>query len=389
MAPQSPFLFALCAAAAMLGPAPLLAEPHFAYREGYKCSSCHVNQTGGGKRTAFGVLYTQTEVQPVWSRATAKSEGFSAQLGPSISMGADFMAMHKTSFKVDERGTPAGEGQTAFSQDAQNSFDISSGQLYFEAALAPEILTLYLDEIITPSGAQSREALLIWKQLPLNGYLKAGRLLLPFGIRVWDDEAFTRQVTGFNYDNQDLGMELGFEPGSASVSVAISNGTQGTRDGNQAKAVSAVGSVFLGKVVLGGSWALNDAQGIKRLALGPFASACFGPLTLMGEVDWLRDRSASEQQQLVAYGSLDYWVRPGVNLRLRGDFHDPYYRYRAPGTARAEKLAEDERSRVSIGVETLLTPFMSASAHYHLQKSIPQDLRGNADHLVLALHAFF
>lgn len=389
MAPQRPILSALCTAAALVMPALLLAEPHFAYKEGYKCSTCHVNQTGGGKRTAFGLLYTQTELQPVWPRGTAKSEGFSAQLGSSISMGADFMAVHKTSFEVDEHASPAGAGQATFSQDAQNSFDINSGQLYFEATLAPEILSLYFDEIITPTGAQSREALVIWKQLPLSGYLKAGRLLLPFGIRVWDDEAFTRQVTGFNYDNQDLGVEMGLEPGNASVSVAITNGTQGTRDANQAKGISAIGSIFLGRVVLGGSWALNDAQGVKRLALGPFASAHFGPLTVMGEADWLRDKGTTEQQQLVAYGSVDYWVRPGVNLRLRGDFHDPYYRYRAPGAAKSEKLAEDERSRISLGADALLTPFMSASAHYHFQKSIPQDLRGNTDSLILALHAFF
>jgi hypothetical protein len=373
----------------LLLPSLLLAEPHFAYKEGYKCSSCHVNQTGGGKRTAFGLLYTQTDLQPLWAKGTAKAEGFSAQLGPSISMGADFMAVHKTAFAVEGEGTPAGTGPTIYAQDGGNSFDLPGGQLYFEVALAPEVVSLYVDEIVTPAGAQSREAFILWKQLPLNGYLKAGRMLLPFGIRVWDDEAFTRQVTGFNFDNQDLGVELGLEPGNASFSLALTNGTQGARDDNQAKAFSSVGSVYLGNLVVGGSFALNKAQGIRRVALGPFASAHIGPLTVMGEADWLRDKAAAEQQQLVAYGSLDCWLRQGLNLRLRYDFHDPYYRYRAPGAAKAEKLEEDERSRIRLGADALITPFVSASAHYHLLKSIPQDLRGNTDSFVLALHAFF
>ena len=103
------------------------------------------------------------------------------------------------------------------------------------------------------------------------------------------------------------------------------------------------------------------------------------------------DRAApsAEQQQLILYGSVDYWLRQGIDLQLRYDFLDPYYRYRAPGATKAEKVEEDERSRISLGADALLTPFLSASAHYHLQQSAPQDLRGNTDTFILALHAFF
>lgn len=365
------------------------AEPHLAYRGGYKCSTCHVNQTGGGKRTSFGQMYAQTDLRPLWAGGTAKSEGFSSQLGPSISIGADFVAVHRTSFAVAERGTPAGSAPTSFSQDAQNTFDITNGQLYFEVTLAPELLTLYLDEIVSPAGAQSREAFLLWRQLPLEGYLKFGRMLLPFGIRVWDDETLTRQVTGFNFDNQDLGIELGLEPGNLSFSLALSNGTQGARDDNPAKALSSVASVYLGRVVLGASAAINKAQGTRRLTLGPFAAVHLGPLTLMGEADWLRDRGDTEQEQLVAYSSADMWIRGGLNLRLRYDYHDPYYRFQAPGTAKAEAIDEDERSRLTLGAEALLTPNLSTSLHYHRLQSVPQDLHGNSDRAVAALHAFF
>ena len=39
---------------------PAGAEPAFAVRTGYTCSQCHTNRTGGGLRTAFGSMYTQT-----------------------------------------------------------------------------------------------------------------------------------------------------------------------------------------------------------------------------------------------------------------------------------------------------------------------------------------
>ena len=354
------------------------AEPYIAFREGYKCSACHVNHTGGGKRNDFGALFTQTEMTPLMEKASENAMDFAAQIGEGLTLGADFMVVEEALFSVDEK-LQTGDRDERYEQDSQNSFDIRSGNLYLEATLIPQTLTLYLDETVAPGGASNREAFILMESLPYSGYLKAGHMLLPYGIRVWDDATFIRQVTGFNYDNQDLGFEVGFEPGNAALVVAISNGTQGTRDDNSGKQISTVGSIYLSNAVLGGSFAYNKTRGIERLLFGPFASLRLGPVTAMGEADFLSDDfGKSKQDQFIFFGSLNYWARESLNFRLAFDFLDPF-----------DGVEEDEKSRVTLGIEAFLTPYLQASAHYKLKNSIPQDIPGNTDALTLGLHAFF
>jgi hypothetical protein len=354
------------------------AEPYIAYREGYKCSVCHVNKTGGGKRNEYGALYTQTELSPLLESLSDGSADFETDLNSAISIGVDFMATHRTQFSVKD-GLSTTRGDTVYQKDSANSFDVESGSLYLEATLVPGRMSFYLDETMAPSGASNREAFVLFEGLPASGYLKAGRVLLPYGIRVWDDESFIRQVSGFNYDNQDMGVEVGFEPNQFALSVALSNGTQGGRDNNEGKQVSAVGSVYLpANVMLGGSFSRNKSRGVERLILGPYASARLGPVTVMGEADWLSDKEGTSRDQFIGFASVEYWHRQAINFRLAYDYLDPY-----------DTLEEDERSRVTVGVEAFLTPQLTASASYKFKESVPQDTQGNADALTVAAHAFF
>ena len=86
----------------------------------------------------------------------------------------------------------------------------------------------------------------------------------------------------------------------------------------------------------------------------------------------------NEQDQFIFFGSLNYWARESLNFRLAFDFLDPF-----------DDVEEDEKSRVTLGVEAFLTPYLQASAHYKLKNSIPQDIPGNTNALTLGLHAFF
>src|ERR1700675_3722136 len=77
-----PRSLAACLAICILGSIPLgissvRAEPYLAIQEGYKCSKCHVNMTGGGKRTDFANIYVQTRLANEffdWRRAGKKPD---------------------------------------------------------------------------------------------------------------------------------------------------------------------------------------------------------------------------------------------------------------------------------------------------------------------------
>lgn len=346
--------------------ADVIAEPYIALREGLKCSTCHVNRTGGGMRNGYGALFTQTELMPLFEEMSEAALDFSPDLGASITVGADFIATNETA--------AASNGA-----DRQNTFAVQSGNLYVNARLLPGRMSLYFDEIIAPGGAANREALLLFEGLPGSGYAKVGRMLLPFGIRMWDDDAFVRRVTGFNYDNQDLGVEVGFEPGPLSLAVAITNGTQGGRDNDAGKQVSSVLTWWHSALAAGASVAYNNPPGGERLVYGPFASVSLAGVTLTGEADWIADKSGGvSNDQFVAFTSVDVWLRQAINLRVAFDYHDPF-----------DAVEEDERSRVTLGVDAFLTPFLTGSVAYHLRDSIPQDPAGNTNGLVLSLHAHF
>ena len=103
-----------------------------------------------------------------------------------------------------------------------------------------------------------------------------------------------------------------------------------------------------------------------------------GSVTWAAEADLVSETGAADNDQVVLFASADWWLRRAVNLRLAYDFHDPY-----------DAIGQDERSRVTAGVEAFLTPFLSAGLSYRHKRSVPQDVQGNADALTLGLHTFF
>lgn len=358
---------------------PAWAEPYLAVREGLPCAACHVNKTGGGKRTAFGAAYSQFALPIV------KSAFVDPRLGDYLTMGADFRFENVT--LRDATGSYQGQPLAAATA---NTFRMPVGNLYLDAELVKARVSLYFDEILAPESASSRETFLLIHDLPLGGYVKLGRFLLPYGLRFPDDTIFVREVTGFNYGNQDLGIELGGEWRRLHGAVAITNGTLGGTDNNTNKQITGTLGAWWQHARVGASYSWNngstDRSQTTRRVLGAYAALGAGRVQLIGEADFVRDWQAgpagsgpppTERWQWAAYGELDVLAVRGVNLRLAYDFADPDI-----------DVPEDQRERFTFGADVFALPFARVSLFYYLRRDIPQKVEGNQDMIIVRFHGY-
>lgn len=363
------------------GAAKALGEPYIAVREGYTCGQCHTNITGGGKRNGFGLIYTQTTLphtivslsSPKQPRGDTTASDYGTFVGAAL---ADFV-----SFGGDLRV----ENRTVFSEgplETRNEFNVTEANLYIEANLLADFLTLYVDERLGPGGASNR-ALFGLLRLPRlwNFYVKGGKFLLPYGWRLQDDSAFIRDRTGINYATPDTGIEFGIEPGPLSFNLAVTNGAAGGSEDNLFKQVTMRGGAVFRHWQAGWSFSYNKTDTARRVMYGPFAGLSFGRMTLLGELDIIEDRDAASgvtTTQLAVFSSLNVLLVRGVNFKLSYEFLDP-----------DTDIDENERTRLVIGIEPVITQFLQVRLFYRLNDSIPQRPAEAADEVRLEVHVFF
>ena len=314
------------------------AFPRFAQRIGATCQSCHVNPTGGGLRTSYGVTYGQ-ETLPVgeWREETGM-ENFSTQLSDVFSFGADFRT------RIVHR-----------SADATTSFLETQGDLYF-AANVNKRLTVYLDKGV----ASGTEVFGLLKLLPAHGYIKIGRFTPAYGIRLEDR----------NNRAEDTGFELGSSPGPITLSAGVFNGSGG--DKRKVLSARAEGRTEIGEVKLnlGGSVLRQPAAGADVRLLGAFGGVSAGSLTVFGEADFRRDDAGgATRDALLTYAEADFLVRSGLDLKVIYEYTDPDV-----------DLKTGSFSVWSFGFEFFPVAGLEVKPLFRLQKEEPVDLDNNELH---------
>ncbi|MEW6775867.1 MAG: hypothetical protein AB1405_06215 [Bdellovibrionota bacterium] len=372
-------LLAALVLAAYLAPATVRAEPYLAIREGLKCSQCHANVTGGGKRTDYGSIYANTSLPMMyfapWKKM--KEEGKQSPLSGFVtgrvtdylSLGMDLRTSNTTAL------VPAGP----FSPKTEaNEFAVDEANLYVEGELIPQHLVLYLDAQFAPGSPKAREVFGMWKGLPWDSYVKAGRFFVPYGLRLQDDSAVIRRQTGFTFQASDVGVEVGFEPGPFSMSVSVTNGTTTGGDDNVDKQFSTVFSWNAKCWRIGGSASFNDTPSGSRSVHGGFAGATLGRFTGFAELDHIMDDfGATEVDGLAILAELNVLVVKGFNAKFTYEYFDPDM-----------DLSENQRLRWSAVLEPFITQFLQARLGGRIADAPPQLPAERAEEIFVEIHVF-
>jgi hypothetical protein len=348
----------IVAAIVAAGGAHTAPEPYLALRTGLKCSSCHVNRSGGGGRSAYGSVYAQTQL--AMRTGTARSRSVNDFLG----LGWDVRTLGSAIVEDYDGNSP------------RSAIELGEANVYLEARMIERRLALYLDQTLGPGPASAREAFALIEGLPLNGYAKAGKFLLPYGLRLQDDAEFIRSRTGFSYKTPDQGVELGIEPGALSFFVAVTNGSVGAAENNNGKQFTSTLAIVKRPVRIGGSASRNEGA-VRRDVFGGFAGVALGPVSLLGELDQVTERgpSGADLKQVAGYVEGDFLAAKGFNAKVTYGYFDQNL-----------DIAEDQRVRLRFGLELFPVGFLRAAAFYTADLWIPQATAPDRVNLELHLH---
>ena len=342
----------------------LHAEPYLAVQQGFKCVQCHVNPTGGGLRNAFGNAFAQTQLPA--HRIDTGDQVWLGEVSKFLSVGGDLRA------DASRTDVPR--------QRSLNQFEVEETRLYVNLSPIPERLSIYVDERVAPGAASNMEAYARYWTANHRWYVKAGQMYLPFGLRLEDDSAFTRQVPGINMTTPDSGVEIGWESGAWSAQFAVSNGTAGAPENDNGKQFISQAVYVTSRWRLGAAISINNADVGNRDAYGVFAGLRTGPIAWLAEADLIADSSFPEGERRLVSGLLEgnWRVRQGHNLKVTAELSDP-----------DRAVSEDQQTRWSVIYEYTPIQFLQLRAGLRRYDGIPQNDLQNRKLYLIQLHGFF
>lgn len=357
----------------------IFAEPYLAFKTNKQCSACHVNPIGGGARNSFGVYYgSQVLPETLGSIAGDNpgqlSEGF--LVGGDLRFNYDQTSRDQTSRDQTNRDQINGNNDSADTK----SFNTKSAQIYFSLAPKGSKISLYIDQQIAPGSTLNRETYVL-ARLKNNHYVKAGKIMLPYGIRLEDDSAFIRQATQINFDNSDNGVELGLGFEKLSLNFALSNGSS-TATNNDDKFQATFRGEYLGeRWRVGGSAVINDADQARRTMSNIFGGFNWGGLIVLAEVDRISDEQAAgedDRVQTVSFLEVNKELARGYNLKFTTEYLDP-----------DNDVDEDERTRHSVVFEYTPYAHLQLRAGIRSGEDIPQRDEGNFTDFFMQVHMYY
>ena len=356
-------LAVLCAGIALSSQA-VRAEPYFAVYKGLQCSACHSHPAGGGKRTAFGNAFAQTEL-PAERVGPADAELWTGAVSRWLAVGANLRADYRYADIPN--------------QDVTSEFAVRRGTAYLEATLVPNRLSVYVDEQFAPGANLNREAYVRLDSAGGRFHLIGGQFFLPYGLRFQDDTAFVREATGTNFTNPDRGLQIGYDSGPWSTQLSLTNGTGGGPETDTGKQISWAGQYVRQGWRIGASANLNDADAGNREMGNLFAGLRTGPIVWLAEADLIQDDTpgGEETEAIAGYLEADWLFGNGHNLKFAYDYFDP-----------DDDVDENHNVRWSLLWEYVPMQFLQFRLGARIYDAPPEDDFLNRDEYFLEIHGF-
>ncbi len=336
-------------------------EPYLAVESGLKCASCHVNPSGGGKRTVLGTLYARNQIAAnAWSKDPAVKP-WTGDVKPWFAVGADFRGGYES---VD---TPGFENES--------ETEVTRATVYALLRAVPNLLSFYFDEKIAPDDVENREAYMLLTPKQGKFTVKAGQMFLPFGLRLQDDNAFVRQTSGINFLTPEDGVEVGLELAKWTAQLAVTEGESDTSGDH----VSLSAAYVKPRWRVGASYNTNEDELGDRDMQGLFAGFKTGPISWLAEVDFVADKSSSGGND--AYASLlegNWRIRKGHNVKVSYEYLDP-----------DRDRGEDQQEKYSAVWEYSPIQFVQSRVGVRRYNGIPNYPLSNRDEVFAELHVYF
>jgi hypothetical protein len=345
-------------------------EPYMTVREGYKCSQCHVNKTGGGARTDYAKVYMETRLaaspgslfRPAGDPAKGTDLGH-GRLTPYVAVGADLRTDY-TATKMDHASATSqfDRPKTCESCHASTGGGGKRAEAFLRLEALPDVATIVYQASLVPNNV-TKELYAVLDVLPGNGYVKVGTFRLPTGLQNTFDTPFQHAsqggyqgLLGLETVRAKGGIEFGFEPGPFSISVSLTNADDTDQATNSQRVMASAYAVSrLG--TLGLAYASDPVTNQRTRTLTEmYAGFSIGRLTLLGQLDQLEDKDSSAGttvKQMGVLGEADFLLAKGHNLRLLYEARDPDL-----------DTKNDIRDRASVIYEPFLTPYLQLRAGY-------------------------
>lgn len=373
----------LAGVAATLVATSAFAYPQYIVRGEAQCSSCHYSPTGGGFETSMGqstvegLIPDLIPVAPLSSfrAAIAKPEltgyGDEDQAKFQVDVGLDTRILFlQTEEEVGER------------EVIPIPMLLETGAV---AAYGPALAyaTVTVRKRSTDDyryTAMSREHWLSFAVGDSN-QLRAGRVVLPFGLRMPDHTLYTREDFGFNKYQQSYGLSWDFNGDENELHVAAFAGdlwldppAMQERGG----AVSYSHAFLDNKLSVGASALFGISENTTRPAASVFVRANpFGKAYVLAEAAGQRKQNrATDQAQAEGAGFLRVGWFP----------HDSTDLFVELAGRVIEGGDELTKLRYQFGIDAHLLPWVELSPSYILEEDVETGLKGTA---MVQLHVFY